>query len=122
MEENMKTLLSSTAAILAISITPALAAANSNGYDAHERCKKNEDTRQVLGGVAGAVLGGVVGSQVSGNGARTDRNDLCVAAHAAIRADAIWNAPARARSIRHDAIWVQWLRNDINLWWLAAFL
>ena len=68
----MKTLLSSTAAILAISITPALAAANSNGYDAHERCKKNEDTRQVLGGVAGAVLGGVVGSQVSGNGARTE--------------------------------------------------
>ncbi len=68
----MKTLISSTAAILAISMTPALAAANSNGYDAHERCKKNENSRQVLGGVAGAVLGGVVGSQVSGNGARTE--------------------------------------------------
>lgn len=72
MEENMKTLITSTAAILAVSLTPAIAAANSNGYDAHERCKKNEDTRQVLGGVAGAVLGGVVGSQVSGNGARTE--------------------------------------------------
>jgi len=72
MEENMKTLISSTAAILAISMTPAIAAANSNGYDAHERCKKNEDSRQVLGGVAGAVIGGVVGSQVSGNGARTE--------------------------------------------------
>lgn len=68
----MKTLISSTAAILAISMTPAIAAANSNGYDAHERCKKNEDGRQVLGGVAGAVLGGVVGSQVSGSGARTE--------------------------------------------------
>ncbi len=66
----MKTLITSTAAILAVSLTPALAAAN--GYDAHERCKKNEDTRQVLGGVAGAVLGGVLGSQVSGNGARTE--------------------------------------------------
>jgi len=72
MEEQMKTLISSTAMIIAISMTPAIAAANSNGYDAHERCKKNEDTRQVLGGVAGAVLGGVVGSQVSGNGARTE--------------------------------------------------
>lgn len=68
----MKTLISSTAMILAISMTPAIAAANSNGYDAHERCKSNEDTRQVLGGVAGAVIGGVVGSQVSGNGARTE--------------------------------------------------
>ncbi len=68
----MKTLLSSTAMILAVSLTPAIAAANSNGYDAHERCKTNEDTRQVLGGVAGAVIGGVVGSQVSGNGARTE--------------------------------------------------
>ncbi len=67
----MKTLLSSTAAIVAISLAPAIAAANS-GYDAHERCKSNEDTRQVLGGIAGAVVGGVVGSQVSGNGARTE--------------------------------------------------
>lgn len=68
----MKTLLSSTAAIVAMTLTPAIAAANNAGYDAHERCKSNEDTRQVLGGLAGAVVGGVVGSQVSGNGARTE--------------------------------------------------
>lgn len=70
----MKNILSSTALVFALSLTPALAAANSNGgvYDAHERCKRDEDNRQVLGGVAGAVVGGVIGSQVSGNGARTE--------------------------------------------------
>jgi len=70
----MKKFISVTALVAAISMTPALAAANSYGsnYDAHERCKRDEDNRQVLGGLAGAVLGGVVGSQVSGNGARTE--------------------------------------------------
>lgn len=72
MEVILKTFISTTATVLALAMTPALAAANSNGYDAHERCKKNEDSRQVLGGLAGAVVGGVVGSQVSGNGARTE--------------------------------------------------
>ncbi|MEP3889153.1 MAG: glycine zipper 2TM domain-containing protein [Hellea sp.] len=70
----MKTVISTAALIAAISMTPALAAANNysalNG--AHERCKSDEDKRQVLGGLAGAVVGGVVGSQVSGNGARTE--------------------------------------------------
>jgi len=41
-------------------------------YNAHEACKKNEDKRQILGGLAGAVVGGVFGSQVSGNGARSE--------------------------------------------------
>jgi len=42
------------------------------GYNAHQECKSNEDRRQVIGGVLGAVAGGVLGSQVSGNGARTE--------------------------------------------------
>ena len=70
----MKHIISSTALVMALSMTPALAAANSFGgqENAHERCKRDEDTKQVLGGLAGAVVGGVVGSQVSGNGARTE--------------------------------------------------
>jgi len=46
--------------------------ANANGYDAHQKCKQGEDNRQVIGGLIGAVAGGVLGSQVSGNGARTE--------------------------------------------------
>ena len=42
------------------------------GYNAHQECKSDEDRRQVIGGVLGAVAGGVLGSQVSGNGARTE--------------------------------------------------
>lgn len=74
MEEFMKAIISTGALVAAISMTPALAAANNYGSPngAHERCKKDEDKRQVLGGLAGAVVGGVVGSQVSGNGARTE--------------------------------------------------
>ena len=70
----MKHIISSTALVMALSMTPALAAANNFGgqENAHERCKRDEDTRQVLGGLAGAVAGGVFGSQVSGNGARTE--------------------------------------------------
>ena len=70
----MKHIISSTALVMALSMTPALAAANSYGgqENAHERCKRDEDNKQVLGGLAGAVVGGVFGSQVSGNGARTE--------------------------------------------------
>ena len=70
----MKHLVSTTAIGLAVCMTPAIAAANSynSGYNAHEACKRSEDNRQVLGGLAGAVAGGIFGSQVSGNGARTE--------------------------------------------------
>lgn len=72
----MKSLISTTA-IAALSLgLPALAQAQSSyhdeTYNAHQACKKNEDKRQILGGLAGAVLGGVLGSQVSGNGARSE--------------------------------------------------
>jgi len=67
----MKNIISSTALVMALSMTPALAAANNFGGQetAHERCKRDEDTRQVLGGLAGAVAGGVFGSQGSAIGA-----------------------------------------------------
>lgn len=41
-------------------------------YDAHAECKRAEDRRQLLGGAAGAIGGAVLGSQISGNGARTE--------------------------------------------------
>lgn len=70
----MKHFISTTASIAAICMMPSLAAANSynSGLNAHEKCKQSEDNRQILGGLAGAVAGGVFGSQVSGNGARTE--------------------------------------------------
>lgn len=65
----MKRLLPITTLVAALALAPAMANANGN---AHERCKADEDNRQILGGLAGAVLGGVIGSQVAGRGARTE--------------------------------------------------
>lgn len=67
----MNHLLSATALVATLAFTPAIANANNYG-NAHERCKRAEDNRQILGGFAGAVLGGVVGSQIAGRGARTE--------------------------------------------------
>jgi len=66
----MKHLLSATALVATLAFTPAIASANN--FDPHQRCKADEDKRQILGGLAGAVLGGVIGSQVAGSGARTE--------------------------------------------------
>ena len=69
----MNHLLSATALVATLAFTPALASANSfNGQTPHERCKRDEDNRQILGGFAGAALGAVIGSQVAGSGARTE--------------------------------------------------
>ena len=65
----MKHLLSATALVATIAFSPAIASANNL---AHERCKQDEDNRQILGGLAGAVLGAVAGSQLAGSGARTE--------------------------------------------------
>ena len=65
----MKHLLSATALVATIAFSPAIASANNL---AHERCKQDEDNRQILGGLAGAVLGAVAGSQLAGRGARTE--------------------------------------------------
>ncbi len=69
----MNHLLSATALVATLAFTPALASANNfNGSTPHESCKRDEDNRQILGGFAGGVLGAVIGSQVAGNGARTE--------------------------------------------------
>ena len=65
----MNHLLSATALVMTLAFTPAIASANNF---AHERCKRDEDNRQILGGFAGAVLGAVAGSQLAGSGARTE--------------------------------------------------
>ena len=67
----MNHLLSATALVATLAFSPAIANANNYG-NAHERCKRAEDNRQILGGFAGAVLGGVLGSQIAGSGARTE--------------------------------------------------
>lgn len=43
-----------------------------NGQTAHEACKADENRGKLIGGGLGAVAGAVLGSQVSGNGARTE--------------------------------------------------
>lgn len=64
-----------TLAGAAISL-PALAQAtdyNNRGYyDPGQECRSQENDAQLVGGLLGAVVGGVAGSQVSGNGARTE--------------------------------------------------
>jgi len=46
--------------------------AGGNSYLTYEECKKKDRKNQVVGGLVGAVAGGVFGSQVSGNGARSE--------------------------------------------------
>ena len=58
-----------------ISFTPMVASAHDNGYS-HSHQNNNKGDRQLVGGAIGAVLGGVIGSQVSGNGARTEGSVL----------------------------------------------
>lgn len=43
-----------------------------SGYNAHEACKTSEKKQKLIGGGIGAIAGAVIGSQVSGNGARTE--------------------------------------------------
>jgi len=45
---------------------------NAGYYDPGQKCRAQENDAQVIGGLLGAVVGGVAGSQVSGNGARTE--------------------------------------------------
>ncbi|MCF6221592.1 MAG: glycine zipper 2TM domain-containing protein [Robiginitomaculum sp.] len=70
----IKAIAGATLAGAAISL-PALAQAtdyNSGYYDPGQKCRSQENDAQLIGGLLGAVVGGVTGSQVSGNGARTE--------------------------------------------------
>jgi len=71
-----KKTLTAVALAAATFATPALAhAGNYSTTSYHDDCRTNTD-EQVLAGAVGAVLGGVLGSQVSGNGARTEGSVL----------------------------------------------
>lgn len=45
---------------------------NTGYYDPGQKCRSQENDAQLIGGLLGAVVGGVAGSQVAGNGARTE--------------------------------------------------
>lgn len=75
----MKTLSRNTslAAAFVAAVTFGLpAAAQAQTYSSsaqhYENCKKSDTSNQIVGGLLGAVAGGVFGSQVSGNGARSE--------------------------------------------------
>ncbi len=73
---NAKKTLAAVALAAATFATPALAhAGNYSTTSYNDDCRTNTD-EQVLAGAVGAVLGGVLGSQVSGNGARTEGSVL----------------------------------------------
>lgn len=61
------------ATVIALSATPMAAKAHNTGY-AHSH--QNNNDQQLVGGVIGAIAGGVLGSQVAGNGARTEGSVL----------------------------------------------
>lgn len=61
------------ATVIVLSATPMAAHAHNTGY-AHSH--QNNNDQQLVGGVIGAIAGGVLGSQVAGNGARTEGSVL----------------------------------------------
>ena len=98
----MKTLSAAALALAAIA-TPSFAAANSYSNTAYETCKRSDTENQVLGGVLGAVAGGVFGSQVAGNGARTEGSALG-AVLGAVAGSQIANKDCRKTTVyRNDA-------------------
>lgn len=62
------------AAVAAFTVVPMSASAHDNGYN-HRHQNSNGDD-QLVGGVIGAIAGGVIGSQIAGNGARTEGSVL----------------------------------------------
>ena len=73
---NAKKTLTAVALAAATFATPVIAhAGNYSTTSYRDDCRTNTD-EQVLAGAVGAILGGVLGSQVSGNGARTEGSVL----------------------------------------------
>jgi len=62
------------AAVTTVALAP-IASAHDNGYHHTHQSRSNGD-QQLVGGAIGAVVGGVLGSQVAGNGARTEGSVL----------------------------------------------
>ena len=63
------------AAVVTLAAAP-IASAHDNGYNHSHQGSQNNGDRQLVGGAIGAVIGGVLGSQVAGNGARTEGSVL----------------------------------------------
>lgn len=90
--------LSAVALAMAAAATPSLAAAGTYSSNAsYENCKRSDTDNQILGGVIGAVTGGVFGSQVAGNGARSEGSALG-AVIGAVAGSQIANKDCRSRS------------------------
>ena len=62
------------AAVITVAAAP-IASAHDNGYH-HSHQSHSNGNQQLAGGAIGAVIGGVLGSQVAGNGARTEGSVL----------------------------------------------
>ena len=90
--------LSAVALAMAVIATPSLAAANGYQNTAYENCKRSDTENQVLGGVLGAVAGGVFGSQVAGNGARSEGSALG-AVIGAVAGSQIANKDCKSRTV-----------------------
>ena len=90
--------LSAVALAMAVIATPSLAAANGYQNTAYENCKRSDTENQVLGGVIGAVAGGVLGSQVAGNGARSEGSALG-AVIGAVAGSQIANKDCKSRTV-----------------------
>ena len=64
------------AAVATIAAAP-IASAHDTGFNhSHQSSSSSNGDRQLVGGAIGAVVGGVFGSQVAGNGARTEGSVL----------------------------------------------
>jgi len=69
----LKAIVGATVAGAAISLPVLAQASDANRYyNPGQECRKQEGDAKLVGGLLGAVAGGVLGSQVSGNGARTE--------------------------------------------------
>jgi hypothetical protein len=62
------------AAVATVSLAPIAASAHNTGY--HHTHQRSNGDDQLVGGAIGAVAGAVIGSQLAGNGARTEGSVL----------------------------------------------
>lgn len=100
---NLKKTKTLSAVALAVAVIGAPTLAHAGNYSsAYENCKRSDTESQLLGGVLGAVAGGVFGSQVAGNGARTEGSVLGAVLGGAAGSQ-IANKDCGTRSFRNEA-------------------